>query len=58
MAWSLKGFITALKEVDAKAVEFHVCNGDFESWAQNSLKDQTLASNFNDLKNTEEKGEN
>ena len=44
MAWSLKGFIKALKEVDAKAIEFHIGNGDFESWAQSSLKDKKLAS--------------
>ena len=44
MVWSLKGFIKALEEVNAKAIEFHVYNGDFESWAQSSLKDQKLAS--------------
>ena len=43
MAWSLKGFIKALKEVDAEAIEFHVGNGDFESWAQNSLKDARIS---------------
>jgi hypothetical protein len=57
MAWSLKGFIKALKEVNAKAIEFHVCNGDFESWAKNSLKDQKLASKFKEIKDSEEKGE-
>ena len=34
MAWSLKGFIKALGEVDAKAIEFHIENGDFESWVR------------------------
>jgi len=57
MAWSLKGFIKALKEVNAKAIEFHVCNGDFESWAKNSLKDQKLAFKFKEIKDSEEKGE-
>ncbi len=46
MAWSLKGFVKALKEVNVKAIEFHVDNGDFESWAQSSLKDQKLACKF------------
>lgn len=57
MAWSLKGFIKALKEVNLKTIEFHVCNGDFESWAKNSLKDQKLASKFKEIKDSEEKGE-
>ena len=57
MAWSLKGFIKALKEVNAKAIEFHVCNGDFESWAQNSLRDQKLASKLKEIRNSKENGE-
>jgi hypothetical protein len=57
MAWSLKGFIKAIEEVNLKAIEFHVCNGDFESWAKNSLKDQKLASKFKEIKDSEEKGE-
>ena len=57
MAWSLKGFIKAIKEVNAKAIEFHVCNGDFESWAQSSLKDQKLALHFKEIKGSEERGE-
>ena len=50
MAWSLKGFLKAIKEVNAKAIEFHVGNGDFESWAQSSLKDQKLALHFKEIK--------
>ncbi|MGA2385150.1 MAG: DUF5752 family protein [Candidatus Bathyarchaeia archaeon] len=57
MAWSLKGFIKALTEVDAKAIEFHMENGDFESWIQNSLKDQKLASQFKKIKCSKENGE-
>jgi alpha-amylase len=57
MSWSLKGFVKALAEVPVKAVEFHVCNGDFESWAQSSLKDKTLASKIKQLKSSGEKGE-
>jgi len=57
MAWSLKGFIEALKDVNAKAIEFHIRNGDFESWLKYSLKDEKLASQFQELKDSEEKGE-
>jgi hypothetical protein len=57
MAWSLKGFIKALTEVDAKSIEFHIGNGDFESWAQSSLKDRKLASELKTIKASEEKGE-
>ena len=57
MAWSLKGFIKALKEVKVKAIEFHAGNGDFESWAQNSLKDEELASKFKEVKAWDKKGE-
>lgn len=55
MAWSLKGFIKALKMVTIEAVEFHIGNGDFESWARFSLKDAKLADSFQTLK--ERKGE-
>jgi len=57
MAWSLKGFIKALCQVDAKAIEFHIENGDFESWVRNSLKDQKLASQIKRLQASKEKGE-
>jgi len=54
MAWSLKGFIKALGKVDVKALEFHVGNGDFTSWAECSLKDPKLSSEIEALK--KEKG--
>ena len=57
MAWSLKGFITALKDVDCKAIEFHVGNGDFESWARFSLKDPKLADSIKALKSSMWNGE-
>jgi hypothetical protein len=58
MAWSLKGFIKALKDVNIKAIDFHVGNGDFESWAQSSLKDKKLASQIKELTALGKKGEN
>jgi alpha-amylase len=57
MAWSLKGFLKAMKEVNVKAIEFHVSNGDFESWAQCSLKDQKLATHFKEIASSKETGE-
>jgi alpha-amylase len=57
MAWSLKGFVKALDSIDVEAVEFHVGNGDFESWVQASLKDQKLALQIKELKVSGEKGE-
>ena len=57
MAWSLKGFINAAKQVDAKALEFHVYNGDFESWADHSLKDKKLALKFKTLKASQQKND-
>ena len=57
MAWSLKGFIKAMKEVNVKAIEFHVSQGDFESWAQCSLKDQKLAQHFKEIASSKETGE-
>lgn len=55
-AWSLKGFIKALTAVDLSAVEFHAVNGDFETWAQHSLKDPKLASDIKAASSTQ-KGE-
>ncbi len=57
MAWSLKGVIKALNEINIKAIEFHTANGDFESWAKYSLKDQKLASEFKRVKGSKRKGE-
>jgi alpha-amylase len=57
MAWSLKGFIKTLQEVDVAAVEFHAGNGDFESWAEHSLKDKQLAQKIHVLKASKQKGE-
>ena len=57
MAWSLKGFVKAAQQVDAKALEFHVANGDFERWAEFSLKDKKLSSKFKALKVSKQNGE-
>ena len=43
MAWSLKGFLKAVKEIDAKSLEFHNSRRDFKNWAEKSLGDKELA---------------
>ena len=57
MVWSLKAFVKALGEVNVKAIEFHVENGDFESWLRYSFNDEKLALELKRLKSTKEKGE-
>jgi alpha-amylase len=58
MAWSLKGFLKALQIVDNKALEYHNRRGDFESWAEHSLKDESLQEQFQAVKTLKLKGEN
>ncbi len=41
--WSLMGLADAILKVDAKLLEFHNRNGDFEKWAKLSLRDEKLA---------------
>ena len=57
MAWSLKGFIQALSKVEVKSIDFHLQNGDFESWAKFCLQDPKLASDLKTLKESTEQGE-
>ncbi len=57
MAWSMKGFVSALEKVDVKALEFHVRRGDFESWAEHSLRDLTLSRELSKVKANKLKGE-
>jgi len=54
---SLRGFIEAIKKVDIASVEFHNSRGDFERWAQNSLRDQKLAAKLKKIRGTRLKGE-
>jgi alpha-amylase len=57
LAWSLKGFMKALKKVDSKAVEFHNLRGDFESWVNQSLQDKVLARQLRLIQHSNLKGE-
>jgi alpha-amylase len=56
-AWSLKGFIEAVKKVDVKSIEFHNEKRDFEKWANFSLRDEKLAKQFNRIRALEISGE-
>jgi len=53
MAWSLKGFIKALRKISLKSIEFHSKRGDFERWARYSLRDNVLAEKFSQLKTSD-----
>jgi len=57
MTWSLKGFAKALLSVDKKSLEFHSHRGDFESWAEYSLHDKTLARQMRTIGASKQKGE-
>jgi hypothetical protein len=57
LAWSLKGFMKALKKVDSKAVEFHNLRGDFGSWVNQSLQDKVLAHQLRLIQHSKLKGE-
>jgi alpha-amylase len=57
IVWTLRGFVEALKKVDVKSVEFHVGNGDFESWASSCLRDEKLASELKKIKSLDKRGE-
>jgi alpha-amylase len=56
-AWSLKGFIKALQEVDLKTIEYHTYSGDFEKWALTSLKDKRLAKKLKKMRLSKPKGQ-
>jgi alpha-amylase len=57
MTWSLKGFLKALETVDTKVLEFHNRRGDFESWAQYSLQDDSLSGQLKKIRTEKPKGE-
>lgn len=57
LAWSLRGFVKALKKVDSRAVDFHNMQGDFESWVDQSLQDKVLARQLGIIRRSNLKGE-
>lgn len=49
-AASLEEFVTKIKEVNVKSLEFHLYRGDFEKWAAETLEDKELAEKIRSLK--------
>ncbi|MEM2103460.1 MAG: DUF5752 family protein [Candidatus Bathyarchaeia archaeon] len=56
-AWSLKGFVKALKMVEVESLEFHNSRGDLENWVRNSLRDKVLAEELMKVRISKLKGE-
>jgi len=54
---SLDEFLSALKIVDVKSIEFHTERGDFERWIRQVVGDDTLADTLSALANENLKGE-
>jgi alpha-amylase len=55
--WSLAGLVEAIKKVDARLIEFHNQKGDFEKWAEFSLRDEELAKRFEQVRLSKDRGE-
>jgi alpha-amylase len=49
-ALSLAGLVDALQKADMRVLEFHNQKGDFEKWADFSLKDEKLAKKFETIR--------
>jgi len=56
-AWSLMGFVEAAGKVDVRSIEFHNEKGDFERWANSSLRDEKLAEKFKRIRVSKISGE-
>jgi alpha-amylase len=54
--WSLMGFLHTIQEVELSLIEFHNKKGDFEKWADLSLRDQDLANGFEKLRHSKTSG--
>jgi len=50
-AISFKEFMDKVNEVDVKSLEFHLYRGDFEKWIAETLEDQELTREIEDLRN-------
>ncbi|MEM0313321.1 MAG: DUF5752 family protein [Candidatus Bathyarchaeia archaeon] len=49
-AWSLKGFLRVIRHVPLDSLVFHSIRGDFEKWAESSLKDKKLAEKLKEIR--------
>jgi hypothetical protein len=48
-ATSLKEFLDKIREVEVKSLEFHLYRGDFEKWVTETLEDNELAEELENL---------
>ena len=57
VAYSLKGFTNAVQRAPEESVEFHNASGDYEKWAETSLRDKVLADQLKEVRLSGLKGE-
>lgn len=57
MTWSLSGLKKALQKISIESIEFHNRRGDFEKWAEKSLRDKTLAEQLRKIRLSRLRGE-
>lgn len=50
-AASFEEFMDKINEVNVKSLEFHLYRGDFEKWTAETLEDQELAREIENLRN-------
>lgn len=56
-ASSYEDFLTSIKKVNTKSLNFHVQRGDFEKWASDALKDEKLAKEIGKIRNQKLRGQ-
>jgi hypothetical protein len=56
-ATSIFDFLDALKKVDVKSLEFHLKRNDFANWLRQVIRDDSLASEFERLRDAALTGE-
>ena len=56
-ARSLKEFYETIKTIDAASLEFHLYREDFTNWVQAVVKDEVLATELENVRQSELKGE-
>jgi alpha-amylase len=57
IAWTLKGFIQALQNINTKSLEFHSSRRDFERWAEKALTDKALSEQLKKIRLSKLKGD-
>ena len=57
-AASLEEFVSKIREVNPKSLEFHLYRGDFERWVDEVLGDAKLAEEIKELRSQKLIGEN